>query len=240
MTPDRLRGWLSKIPAGSKHAMLSADAPAGLMELATWERAEVAELQGSTDGDIADAIVAAAQEYADGEDGRCKFVIQWRGSRAKPLKTVTHWANPTPAAEADEAQTVAAGISDATIIRDLLRSHGEKDRVLMQALTASAAAYERVIAMQNDQLALFHQKQLEAPDVGIGVALELTDIQEAEVAQRTEALKALTDKLPDVIDLAITAVATKLMSSGEPKDVTPSAPPSNGVTVQAAANGGAH
>ena len=59
MTPDRLRGWLATVPAGSVAVEMCVDATTGLVELATWERAEVDELRGQTDGDVADATLDA-------------------------------------------------------------------------------------------------------------------------------------------------------------------------------------
>lgn len=230
MTPDRLRGWLATVPAGSVAVELCVDGPAGLVELATWERPEVDELRGQADGDVADAMILSAQEYADGEETRQKFLVRWRGKRGKFLKTVTHWARPT--APDGEEGGLAPGISDATIIRDLLRAGSEKDKVLLttvtaaqQAASSSAAIYERTIAMLSARLEKAYQTvdELKAAAETTTAPLVVSEVSEAEIMQRTEALKALTDKLPDLIDLGITAMANKLLEN-EP----PAAPASNG------------
>jgi hypothetical protein len=225
MTPDRLRGWLAKVPAGSVGVEMCVDTSTGLVELANWERAEVDELRGQADGDVAEAMIQSAQEFADGEEQRQKFIVRWRGKRGKFLKTCTHWARPAEA-EGEEGG-VAPGISDATIIRDMLRAGSEKDKVLLQtataatqAATASAAVYERTIAMLSTRLEQAYQTvdQLKAAAETSALPVVVSEASEAEAIQRTEALRALTEKLPDLIDLGITAMANKLLA-GEPAAV---------------------
>jgi len=210
-----MRGWLAKVPTGSVSVEMCCETTTGLVQLAAWERAEVEELRGQADGDVATAMIAAAQEYADGEETRQKFVIRWCGKRGKFLKTVTHWAKPAPAEEGDG---IAVGISDATIIRDLLRSNNEKDKVLLNALTASAAAYERTISMLSTRLQQAYEVIDETKakvDASAPAEIVVSETAEAEILQRTEALKVLTEKLPDMIDLGITAVANKLLEKEE-------------------------
>lgn len=231
MTPDRMRGWLAKAPAGALAVELLADTPNGLVELATWDRSEIEDLKGQADGDVATAMIGAAQEYADGEETRQKFLIRWRGKRAKCLKSITHWARPNPT----EARDLSPGISDATIIRDLLRANNEKDKVLLSALTASAAAYERTITMLSTRLQQAYETIDESKGMGISsapVVVEVSAIAEAEIMQRTAAMKALTDKLPDVIDLAVTAMANKLLEN------EPTAKAAAAAAELASANGG--
>lgn len=215
MTPDRMRGWINKTPTGAKTLHLSVDGQSGMHELATWERAEIEETKGQRDGDVADALIAAAQEHTDGEDGRQKFLVQWKGSRSKPLKTVTHWATPKPAEEVD-GDSVAPGISDATIIRDLLKALAEKDKALMLALPA----YERTIAMLSLRLdaayiALDERRIASPPE-----AIEITEQAKAESEQRQEAMGVLIEKLPDLLDLGVTA-ASKFLLKGSTIDATP-------------------
>ncbi len=243
MTPDRLRGWLAKVPAGSVAVEMCVDtATGGLVELATWERDEVDELRGQADGDVADAMITSAQEFADGEETRQKFIVRWRGKRGKFLKTATHWAKPSDADGAEEGG-LAPGISDATIIRDLLRAGAEKDKVLLQTATAasrgaeaSAVVYERTIAMLSARLEQAYQTvdQLKAAAETSALPVVVSEASEAESMQRTEALRALTEKLPDLIDLGITAMANKLLA-GEPAAVEAAA-----AAAAEAANGGAH
>jgi len=223
---------------------MCVDTSTGLIQLATWERAEVDELRGQADGDVATAMIAAAQEYADGEETRQKFIIRWCGKRGKFLKTVTHWARAT-AAEGDDG--LAPGISDATIIRDLLRRDGEKDKVLLNALTASAQAYERTIAMLSTRLQQAYEvidehKKLEAAAPSTEL-VGVSETAEAEILQRTEALKVLTEKLPDMIDLGVTAIANKLLEKEsatlDARDAAAAAAGAAGATAQPN-GGGAH
>lgn len=229
-----MRGWLAKAPAGAIAVELSADTPNGVVELATWERTEIEDLKGQADGDVADAMIAAAQEYADGEETRQKFLIRWRGKRSKCLKSATHWARPN----LTDAGDVSPGISDATIIRDLLRASAEKDKVLLNALTASAAAYERTITMLSTRLQQAYEVIDESKAMGVSsapVEVVVSEVAEAEILQRTAAMKALTDKLPDVIDLAVTAMANKLL---ENEPTAKAAAAAAAATELATANGG--
>lgn len=213
MLPDRMRGWLSRQPAGATNVVLVADLSGGLQEIGSWERKEVEELHGQAEGDVANYIMAAAQEFADGEEAakRVKFLIQWKGTRKAPLKVTTHWATPTPPKPEDELVGIAPGISDATIIRDLLKSLGEKDKVLMSALKTTADAYEKTIGMLTGRLDDAYKAEPEQP-----AAIELSEQQQAESAQRSEAMQIFMDKVPELFDLGIALLAQKhLKTPGE-------------------------
>ena len=211
MLPDRMRGWLKRTPAGATQVVLSADLASGLFEIGSWEGKEVEELHGQSDGDVATLIITACQEYADGEEStkRIKFLIQWKGTRKAPMKTTTHWATPTPKSEGEESG-IAPGISDATIIRDLLRAHGDKDKVLMDALKATAEAYERIISVQGARLDAFYKEESEAP---LAPTVELTEQQQAEGLQRSEAIGLLMDRVPALFDLGMALLEHKALKS---------------------------
>jgi len=214
MTPDRMRGWINKAPVGARTLHLSADATSGLQELATWTKADVDDTKGQSDGDVAVALIAAAQEFTDGEDGRQKFLVQWKGARSKPLRTVTHWA--TPNENAVEAASEAPGISDSTIIRDLLKALAEKDKALMLALPA----YERTISMLSLRLDAAYlaldERRIHTPDT-----VEESETAKAESEQRQEAMGVLIDKMPDVLELLITAGSSYLLSKGDGESAGP-------------------
>lgn len=207
MTPDRMRGWINKVPTGAKVLQLNVDGSTGQIELATWERTEVDETKGQRDGDVADALIAAAQEHTDAQEGRQKFLVRWIGSRSRSLKTVTHWANPKPITEDDG---VPPGISDSTIIRDLLKALAEKDKALMLALPA----YERTIAMLSLRLDAAYialdERRIHTPET-----VEISEQAKAESEQRQEAMGVLIDKLPDLAELLITAGSSFLLSRGD-------------------------
>ncbi len=206
MTPDRIRGWLDRIPAGSKTVILNADAVTGLQEIGSWARKEVEDLHGHADGDVADFITQAAQEFAngEGETKQLKFLIQWKGTKKGALRTATHWAT-AKAAETEEG-IVAPGISDATIIRDLLKALSAKDKVLMDALTISTGAYEKTIGMLSGRLDLVYKELDENTSNPPPLPVELTEQEQAESAQRQEAMGILMDKAPDLFDLGMTVL----------------------------------
>lgn len=212
MLPDRMRGWLTRQPAGAINVLLVADLAGGLQEIGSWERKEVEELHGQSDGDVANFIIHAAQEFADGEDTakRVKFLIQWKGTRKAPLRVTTHWAIPTPPKE-DEG--IAPGISDSTIIRDLLKALTEKDKTLVNALKVTTEAYEKTIGMLTGRLDAVYKEEDGASSP---LALELTEQQQAENAQRSEAMRIFIDKVPELFDLGIALIAQKhLKTPGE-------------------------
>ena len=222
MTPDRLRGWLKKIPAGARGIQLAVEVEgAGLVPIGNWEREDAKALQDQPgDRDLAAALIDQAQEYADAEGTGQKFVIRWIGQKDAILKSTTHRVQPTAAATDDgEPTTEIDGVTDATIIRDLLKAHEAKDKQLAGAVNTLTEAYGRVIGMLTTQLtgaynALAEEKAREAPSVAATV-VELTPEQKEESFQRAEAMKAFTSKLPDVLELLIAAGAKKLLPTAE-------------------------
>lgn len=207
MTPDKIRAFL-KVPTGGRTVHLMVSALTGMQELASWERQEVEDTHGQTDGDVADSIIKGAQEYANGETKRQKFRIQWRGLRAKPLKSTTHWATPQSQETSDEEP---AGISDATVIRELLKANGEAHKLILGALPPLHSTIQMLSARLSEAYEALDDKRVPAPDA-VETPRELSDEELAEVLQRTEALGKVMDKVPDILDVGIAALSKWALS----------------------------
>lgn len=217
MTPERLRGWLKKIPAGARGIQLAVEVEgAGLVPIGNWEREDAKALQEQpADRDLSAALIDQAQEYTDAEAAGQKFVVRWLGQRESVLKSTTHRVQPIAVATDDaEPTTVINGVTDATIIRDLLKAHEAKDKQLAGAVHTLTEAYGRVIGMLTTQLtgaynALAEEKARETPIAA--TVVEASQEQKEESFQRAEAMKVFTSKLPDVLELLIATAAKRLL-----------------------------
>lgn len=219
MTPDRIRGWLRKIPAGAKRLTLVVDTAAGLRDVAEWDRDDVDNASTDPTEDVVTALVAQAQEYTDSQDEKCKFTIRWVGAKDRPLKGISHHCSPSP--KTDDAD--AGSISDATIIRELLDALKSKDAALNKNLEAVGKASSSVIEMltaqvekltkQNSELV---DRASETPEV---VAEVVTDEQREESATRVRALNMLTDRGPEIFELLTAIAANKFLPDAEAQTV---------------------
>lgn len=225
MTPDRLRGWLKKIPTGTLTLELTVESDGtGLIALASWDRDEVVQLQElPADRDLAAVLTDQAQEYVESEGEKAKFLIRWMGSKAKPLKTAAHHAKPLPKDADGEPLSIAGSITDATIIRDLLKGHEAKDKQMAGAVSTLTTAYGNVIEMLSSQLKDAYnnladeRKKDPTALLAAAVPVELTDEQKEEALQRADAFKVLTEKVPDVLDLMIGIAANRFLPEVDEK-----------------------
>lgn len=225
MTPSKLRTWLKRIPAGAQHVQLAIDGISGLVEVATYERSEVEDLEVDEDVDVAASILEQAQEWVDGEREPGKFSIRWMSEKGRALRVATHRATPAPIEDAggDDASAAltAENLPDAmlALIRDLGRRDTEKDKQMVKVLVTSTTAYDKTIAMLTGQLQSAYKQLAEqhgvSPDAAVPV--ELTSEQREEVIQRGKALEALTGKIPDVVDLILAAIANKYLPDADGK-----------------------
>lgn len=207
MTPEHLRSWLKHRPAGAQRLQLVHDTLPALVTVADWERDEIDTEGSQGDADLAVNILAAAQDFTDGEGEKCKFLIRWIGSKDRPLKVKSHHVKPSD----PEGETPQQTISDASVIRDLLRHLEAKERVMQSSLTTITQGYERTINMLSSQLEAAIKQLHERPEAPPAAPLVLTEEQREESIQRAEALKAFTGKLPEVMDLALAAAASRLL-----------------------------
>jgi len=205
MTPEKLRAWVRKKPAGAKGLQITADTPSGYHVIADWTRDELDTLE-TTEDDVVGVMLEQAQEYTDAEQEPQRFVIRWMGSNDRPLKVVTHRTKPDPDAARDEVP-VRSAISDATIIRELLAHLKDTQKTLVgnigtilqaqaetcKTLGAQVENLSRELARQRDQVL-----QQRAP--------QLTPEQQEEALARVRALNSFADKAPDVLDVGIAAL----------------------------------
>jgi len=214
MTPDRIAGWLRHRPAGSTRLELSFDGLTGLTPVAEWEREE---LDGGNvnEAQLASQIVDQSQEWTDGEGEDCKFLLRWmsQSKTGRAIKVTTHRCKPTPT---EEVNAPTAGDQAAWVAAMVAQNQQQAKQLLDMAKQVAAStntmqqAYERTIQMlgaQNETLhRILQERSLQPP-----TSQELSDEQRAESLQRAEALKTLTDRLPDVLELGLAAAARKLL-----------------------------
>jgi len=215
MTPDRLRGWLKRRPAGAQRVQLVADGTAGTVIVADWEREELDAMSDDPQEDIAATMLTQAQEYTDGEGEAQKFLVRWLGSKERVLKVVRHHVAPTPGEDSD-AEASSNGITDASIIKDLLRAHLDDRKVTNSSLATVTTGYEKTIEMLTVQLENAYKliadlRAQEAAPSHTATVVEQTVEQREESIQRSEALKVLTGKLPEILDLSVAAIATRFL-----------------------------
>ena len=206
MTPEHLRAWLKHRPAGAVRLQLAHDTLPQPVVVADWERDELDGEGSAGDAAIAEAILAASQDFTDGEGEKCKFLIRWIGKADRPIKVKSHHVKPTPS----DAETTLA-VTDSRVISDLLRHIEAKERVMQSSLSTITAGYEKTIAMLSSQLEAAIKQLHERPAVVEAPAPTLTEEQREESIQRAKALEAFTGKLPEVIDLGLAALAQRFL-----------------------------
>ena len=257
MTPDRIRGWLTRRPTGAQSLQLAHDAGtagADLTTVADWTGDDLDEALGAEgEDDIASIMYAQAQDYTDGEGEPCKFLVRWLNDNHRPLRSCTHRCKPSAEAMAEASDDV---VTDSSLIKQLLSALADKDKAINQSLEKSGEAYAKTIGMLTAQLESAHKviggyrEQRAASDdsttaLAAVAGLELTPEQLAEVKQRTLALGAVTEKIPEIVDLLIGVIAQKFLSddpaTNKPPDVKATAkvksPKTNG---NGSAQAGAH
>lgn len=209
MTEDRMRGWLRKPAQGSKRLQLVVETAGGLEPLADWDRDDVDNPPEGTE-DVTALVLAQTREYTDAEGEKQKFVLRWLGPKGRVLKSTTHHAKPSP-----EPEEVEKAISDASIIRDLLTSLHKKDEIINRSLDTLQKGYDRSIEMLLARLETVNSEvadlRKQAVDETEAVAAEVIPEKREEILARTRAWDKLSDKLPEVFDLGIAALANKVL-----------------------------
>lgn len=214
MTPEKLRSWLRHKPAGATRVQIVQDGPTGVQVIADWERDELETLE-TPEQDVAQAMIEQAQDFCDMEGEACKFLVRWIGTRDRPLKVVTHRAKPRPE---DEGGTVVdrSAISDATIIRDLLRHLETQQKHLASSLGTILDANRKTLDLMSAQQESMAKQLAELRASEQAPARDASPEEREESIQRAKALEALTAKLPEAIDLGIAAVANRFLAPAPP------------------------
>lgn len=209
MTPDLLRKWLKLRPAGAVRVELASETAIGHTQVAEWSREEIEQADPAAGGiDYAETILTTCQEHADSEGTPLKFQIRWMGTHSRPLKLTTHRA-----VSAFETPAPEGPVTQDQIVRELLAHLGAKEKLLNAAFATITNAQERTLAILTAQLEAYARREIERHDPPPAVD---SPEQREESIQRTEALRALTLKLPDVLDLGIAALAQRFLPPGNP------------------------
>lgn len=241
MTPDRIRGWLKRTPAGAERLQLCYETKAGPQVLCDWTRSEIEAMEADEHSeDLADLITSQSQEHADAAGVACKFPLRWLGSNDRALRNTNHHAKPTPIEEEDplgaaRAEVEASPMSPSSgpwaeaMVKELCRALLDKDRALNEAYKTSLEANEKTIGMLQAQSELSFKLVGELrTQVADMAPTELSSEQKEETLQRAKAWEKLIDMMPDAGELLINAVASKLLPEDTPSEDPPEQPSGSG------------
>jgi hypothetical protein len=208
MSPDRMRAWLKKRPAGACRLVLSQDQGLGILQvIASWTREEIEDAADPSAGaqDVSVSVLDVAQDHVDSVADACRFSLQWQTDTGRTLTTVTMNISPTDkprAAEAGGAEPMSAH----RLISELLGALQQKDRVLTTSVGVVLSAYERALKMQEQTNTALLRQLVELR--AITPVLAETKPEDLEVARlKARALEKLIELGPDVARLAIGAAA---------------------------------
>lgn len=215
MTPDRMRGWLRKRPAGATRVRLQVERLTGPEQVEEWDSDQITEMGTDHKEDIASHIMNASAEYQENESEPQKFLIQWIGNRDQPLKVTTHRTKP----KSEEVEPEPDSLTGENLTRYLLEAHQEKDQLLMKSIKTIVDAYEKTTSMLTERLEAAYkaaeERTTEDAKPALVLPAEPTAEAREEMLQRTEALKVFTDKGPDILELILALAANRFLPDSE-------------------------
>ncbi len=207
-----MRGWVRKIPASANRLQLVADEEDTITTVTEWSREDLEAADEPSD--TVKAVLKACQVFTDDAGEEVKFLLRWMTKKDKVLGTKTHKCQPTPAGADDDQEP------DATPAAALLRSNmelmkhlGKREEISTDTIREMGKAYREVIELLTEQLKEAHKllRKVSTDELAPAVAAEWTDEQRRESDARATALKAFTDQLPKVVDVATNAIAMKFL-----------------------------
>jgi hypothetical protein len=220
MTPERLTAWIYKtVPGGTRLSLVNEQAlTGGGTTITSWTREEVDEARENpvTGMSIAEQLLEAALDHADNLGEPARFLVQWLGREAQPLRSMIHRCNPTTPAEA-RAAMLGTGGQDLQSQGQLLNHIAQQQKVLTGSIGVILNACERTMSMQQriiEQMA--HRLDAVPPPAA--------DQNEEVTRAKIRAFEKLAELAPDVARLAIVA-AQRALGGG---DETP--PSTNGAS----------
>lgn len=223
MNADRLRAFLRRRPAGADRLQLTAETVLGLSPIAEWQKEEIEAGLGEGGGpDPVAAMFEACGDHANAEQSPQKFLFRWlASSHDRPLSVAGHRAIPTEKAVKEDGQAtpgvvdplIAALLSDR---RELLNHLATREK----NLSMLSAAYERMLGLLSAQMEGALRREADASIARAAVPApkpprEPSAEEREEIMARVSALRAATEKLPDIIDLGLAALSTRLLPAAE-------------------------
>lgn len=195
---DNLRKWLARVPAVGEvielHPLgaLPTDSP-----LASWPRDEVAR-----DAELVRAAISdTAQEHCDDEGQATTYALEWkRGEKIISTRRVRFH----PSVGSEPVRNGGDTINSAELVRDLLKTITDQQRLMIQSVGAIVAAHQSSLSAVTEQMRALHERVL-AQDAPRD---ESTD---AEREMRVRALGVVLDRGPAILDLLLAAGANKVL-----------------------------
>lgn len=219
MTPDALRSFLRRRPAGAVRCQLAVETALGCNAVAAWEKDEIeASLAGDSASTIDTLMFEAAQDFCDSAGENTRFLFRWIDRDDRPLATKQHKIPPTPEAERENGRPQSA--HGDPIVRELLGHIAAQQKTINAGFAAHTQGMERALHMVSALLESSLKRERDAVDARPDPParqLEATSEQREESLQRAEALKAFSSKLPELLDLGISIAADRLLSAPEKK-----------------------
>lgn len=235
MTPERLRGFLKKLPNGCARVHVLHDNGYGTGgPVVSFEREEVeGYLDPSLGGDdLPASILNACQEHCDAEGETTKYLIQWVTRDGRPLQSIPHKISPDPDNKDVAPSALARRSSADDDFQSLLQMNLALCKAQPMAFSTVMKSYEGVIKVLSDQNASQAQAlrsqdtevaQLRArvlqlqTEIAIlqGASKDKSDPEDEQSAQiRREAWRKLQEYGPDIARLAFEAFKGWAGSSG--------------------------
>lgn len=218
MTPEALRAFCRRRPAGAGHLQLGVDTALGVSGISEWQREEVESSLDPEAGkpEITATILESAQDFCDSAGEPTKFVLRWLGTNDRPLASKGHRCVPNAESEREPERTHGD-----PIVRELLGHIATQQKTINAGFAAHTQGMERALTMISALLEASLKRERDAALERSPVQLtapprEATPEEREESLQRAAALAAVTGKLPELIDLGISIAAEKLLATQKP------------------------
>jgi hypothetical protein len=226
MNADRLTVWIYKIvPGGVRLQLVHEQALTGGITIASWSRDEVDDARENPipGHSIAEQLNDAATEHCENLGESCRYLIQWVGAQAQPLRTMIHRVAPAEAASGviNVHAMQAGNVSGNQLTAQLLSHIAQQQKVINGSIGVILTAYERAMTMQQQMI-----QQLGARiDALPPPAAENEEFSKAKI----RALDRLSELGPDIGRLFLGAIERAITGGDVGDAVPPTDRPSNGV-----------
>jgi len=201
MTPDRLRGWISRARVGAATLQLRHLPVDGEGEV--FQRWSIDMI----DDDPVQTILDVCGDYADAIEEDARIAIEFLKDDDTVLASTVHKAKATEVTSYDAAN--AANVSQGTIVSTLLRHIEVQQKVLSGSNLGAFQAMERVLTLQSKLVEKQAQQIQQLADQVLAMRMEhaaesggAEPDTEEESRARARAMDRVAELLPTVVQTA--------------------------------------